>query len=211
MGEWSIGKWFIKVFGENKEEGGIIFYRERRLPKDKARKIISDNPYIIPFIKSSICHVFSPKDLRFLRRLADLVVVERISNSLKIYLIYFTWYSLGSRIRKLYESPAEAYWSIGTRIENIDEIAWNLSYKLLDSHSKSIIEFKDRIRQALGLRRVRIYGIEAIIVVDEISTDFKELIDAVNEITDTLISALEIKAYCVSNDDCIYISRGYTW
>lgn len=205
MGEWESQKWLFRCFSLH--NGRIDYYEKRELSKDEIKDLIRKYPNIIPLIKSRNCYVL---DNEFIGD-DDLLIIEKLGNKLYFYIISFNWFNAGSSIREIYDSPRDAYWSLGISIESLDETLFELLKQFRSSRSKKILEVKKNLRKVFNLDKIRIAGGEAIVVVDELTMDFKDIIDAVNEITDILISAMEISAHCINKDKCIYVLRFYCW
>jgi len=93
-------------------------------------------------------------------------------------------------------------------MELIDDEIIELEYKLRRSRSKQADKLRRSIRDAFGIKRVRINNVVAVVVVNRLSEAFKKVVDAVNEIIDTVVYAMEMKAYC-KDSKSIYVVSGY--
>jgi len=198
---------YLKVFSIWDDR--LVHYREVTLSREEVREILLKYPCVLPFTSSKRCYVLRNVPLN--GKFADPIIVVREKSGLDFYVLYFNWYGIGSTVETTYSSAQKAYWDLGVQIEGVDEELMDLSYKLRKSKSKQARKLKNFIRELLGVKRIKVNNVLAVIVVDKLTKTFEELIDAVNEITDTLIYAMEIKAYCKNNKECAYISHGYEW
>ncbi len=196
---------FFKMFSI--VDGKLGFYEEKVLSLDEVRNVLLRFPCVLPFTSSKRCYVLRNVPLN--GRFADLVIVVKEKGGLDFYVPYFNWYSAGSTVETTYPSAQKAYWDLGVQIEDVDEELMDLSYKLRESKSKQARELKNSIRELLGVKRIKVNNVIAVIVVDKLTKTFEELIDAINEMTDMLIYAMELRAYCKNNKECVYIANGY--
>ena len=196
----------LKVFTLRDDK--LVHYRETPLTMDEVKEIIIKYPSILPFTRSKHCCVLRYVPLK--EKYVDPVIVVKEKGGLDLYALYFDWYEMGSNAETAYPSLQEAYWSLGVQIEDVDEELPYLSYEIWKSKSKQVRELRKTIREKLGIKRIKVNDAIAVIVVDKLTNRFKEVIDAVNEITDTLVYAMELKAYR-KNKEHIYIAQGYEW
>jgi len=181
--------------------------KKRRLSKDEIKDLIRKHPHIIPLIESKDCCVL---DNEFIGK-DDLLIIKRIRNKLYFYIVSFSWFDAGSSLREKYDSPRDAYWSLGVDIESLDEFLFELLDQFSRSGSKEVLEIRKNLKKIFNLNKIRIAGGEAIIIIDELTMDFKDIINAVNEITNISVSAMDVHAYCNKARKCIYVSRLYHW
>ncbi len=137
-------------------------------------------------------------------RVAEFVIVVREKGGFDVYVPFFDWYSKGSAV----ENRESLFWSLEEQLELIDDEVIEFESRLRESRSKRAEELRRSIREAFGVRRVRIGNVVAVVVVDKLSEAFKKVVDAANEIISTEVYAMEIKAYC-RNNECIYVTNRY--
>lgn len=70
---------------------------------------------------------------------------------------------------------------------------------------------KRKLKSLLGTRRLVIEDIYALVVVNELTERFIQVIDAVNDLVDIYIDALEITGYRLENSEKIILTNLYTW
>jgi len=182
--------------------GKLGFYEEKILSLDEVRNVLVRFPCVLPFTSSRQCCVL--RDVVLDSRVAEFVIVVRERGGFDVYVPFFDWYGMGGVV----EDREEAFWGLEEQMELIDDEIIELEYKLRRSRSKQADKLRRSIRDAFGIKRVRINNVVAVVVVNRLSEAFKKVVDAVNEIIDTVVYAMEMKAYC-KDSKSIYVVSGY--
>lgn len=180
----------------------------RALSPSEALCLLKKFPELVPYIGSGEHYVL--EDVVIGNERADLVVVEpRRKSRVVLYLFFFKWYSYGSGVED-FDSPAEVYSAIGFDLENIDEVVGRLRDLGL-CRKKWARELKRRIKALLGVKRLIVDDVYAIIVVDKLTSRFIEIINGLNDLIDAYVDAISLTEYRLWNSTRLVASELYTW
>ena len=205
---WGIGGWYTALYDLG-GKGELI--NEVFINSDEVREVIKKYPWVIPYISPRHkCFVF--ENVRVEDSVIDLVIAEiqkkRRSRPI-IYLVFLNWFVYGSNI-DFAGSFEEAYSEIGRELEYIDELVTFIKF-LSQYKSKWAHQLRSRLKRVLGVRRLGIDDVYALVVVDELTNEFIMIMNAVNEITDAYIDTLEIRKFRACGGREILLTRLYTW
>jgi len=201
---WAVGAW----------ETNVHILREKAEPctrstlsQEDAHLLIKNNPHLIPSVTSRKCLVL--EDVMIEDNVVDLLIAEPSKRGVVLHLVFLKWFDYGDVV-ELTESFDEAYSLIGRDLEYIDLIVASALF-LGSERASWARRLKDKLRSWLGRKRVRVEKVYAVVVVNALTKAFVQIINAVNDLTDAYVDALEISEYVTRSGEKIVVTHMFTW
>ncbi len=122
-------------------------------------------------------------------------------------MVFLKWFKYGLNA-DLIKSFEEAYSLIGHELECINEVVASVLF-LGSRRERWARELGSRLRKVVWVKRLHINDVYALVVVDELTNEFIMMMNAVNEVTDAYIDALEIRKFRARDGKEILLARLY--